>query len=80
MVYHDVLGLYVPMGDVQGVEVLSGIDDLPKYFCSNRLGEGAKLAQVAVKLEALNVLHHDVNMSIGPNGLVNFGDVRMAQF
>lgn len=80
MVYHDVLGLYVPMGDVHGVEVLSGIDDLPKYFSSNLLGEGTELAQVVVKLEALDVLHHDVNMGIGPNGLVNFGDVWVAQF
>lgn len=68
------------MGDVQGVKVLSGIDDLPEYFGSNWLRKGTELAQIVVELEALNVLHHDVNVGISPNGLVNFRDVRMAQF
>ena len=80
MVDHNVLCLYVPMGDVQGVEVLSGADDLPEYFGSNRLRKGTELAQIVVELEALNVLHHDVNVGISPNGLVNLRDVRVAQF
>ncbi len=80
MVDHNVLCLYVPMGDVQGVEVLSGADDLPEYFGSNRLRKGTELAQIVVELEALNVLHRDVDVGISPNGLVNLRDVRVAQF
>lgn len=77
---HDVLGLQIPVNDLQGVEVLRGLDDLADDEGADVLREPLAFADVLVQVIAVDVLCDDVDVRLAADRLLVLHDLRVRDY